>query len=424
MSFTHDAYKHTNLLRQALDNPKMPIAFLLGAGCPLSIVVDGKPLIPAIEGMTKEIIAKLESSSLKEAFKLVKEQMVTPGGAEPNIEEYLGHVRNLSEVAKRVAIGGLDKETLNRLDVEMCNAVVALSEAKLPNPSTPYHHLASWIRGTPRLISIELFTTNYDLLLEQALEDIRVPYFDGFIGSRAAFFDPYAIESEEGRLPSRWARLWKLHGSINWWSKSDCEPMEVVRSTSEKAGVCRLIHPSHLKYDESRKMPYLAMMDRLKAFLGKSRAVLVICGYSFRDIHINSLISQSLAGNQNAVAFGLLFGELKQYQAAMDLAQASPNLCLMADDGAVIGTRKAAWEGKSTSSLDETPPAGIVTTPPQDGDKDDDDKPVPVKVSLGDFAQLGALLQELIGSSQAEMTELATPEDQGNAARSDIFGNR
>jgi hypothetical protein len=247
--------------------------------------------------MTKEIVSKLEASPpLKKAFGLIKEQMAAPGGAESNIEEFLGHVRSLSEVAKKVAIGGLDKDTLGALDSEMCNAVVELSEAKLPNSTTSYHHLASWIRGTPRLIPIELFTTNYDLLLEQALEDMSVPYFDGFIGARAAFFDPYAIESEEGKLPPRWARLWKLHGSINWWSQSTSQAAVVVRSTKDKAGVCRLIHPSHLKYDESRKMPYLAMMDRLKAFLAKARAVLIICGYSFRDVHINSLISQALAG--------------------------------------------------------------------------------------------------------------------------------
>lgn len=414
MAVTHDAFKHTSLLRQALDNPKMPIAFLLGAGCPLSIVTAGKPLIPDIAGMTKEIVIRLEASALKDAFGLIKEQMVASGETQPNIEEYLGHVRNLITVAKRVAIGGLNKDTLNALDMDMCNEVVAISEATLPNLSTPYHCLASWIRGTPRIIPIEVFTTNYDLLMEQALEDLSVPYFDGFIGSRAAFFDPYAIESEEGKLPSRWARLWKLHGSINWWSQNNDEAAKVVRTTKDKAGVCRLIHPSHHKYDESRKMPYLAMMDRLKAFLAKPRAVLVICGYSFRDVHINSLVLQALAGNQNSVVFGLLFGELKQYQAAIDLARSSPNLCLIAEDGAVIGTRQAAWEAKSKSSFGEIPLVGIIPSAPKAGEADED-KPIPIKVTLGDFYQLGVLLQELIGSSQTDKTDSVTSAEEGHA---------
>ncbi len=34
---------------------------------------------------------------------------------------------------------------------------------------------------------IELFTTNYDLLLEEALEDEEIPYFDGFVGSKKSF---------------------------------------------------------------------------------------------------------------------------------------------------------------------------------------------------------------------------------------------
>ena len=75
MSSPHDALRHTSLLRQALDNPKRPIAFLLGAGCPLSITTDGKPLIPDMEGMTKEVIAEMEKSTLREPFALVKAQM-------------------------------------------------------------------------------------------------------------------------------------------------------------------------------------------------------------------------------------------------------------------------------------------------------------------------------------------------------------
>ena len=94
---------------------------------------------------------------------------------------------------------------------------------------------------------VEFFTTNYDLLLEQALEDCRVAYFDGFTGVRRPFFDIRAME--EDRLPSRWARVWKLHGSLNWYHHPN---RGVLRGTQSENELQRVIHPSHLKYEESR----------------------------------------------------------------------------------------------------------------------------------------------------------------------------
>lgn len=37
----------------------------------------------------------------------------------------------------------------------------------------------TWISGTGREHPVEIFTTNYDLLFEQALERTHVPFFDG-----------------------------------------------------------------------------------------------------------------------------------------------------------------------------------------------------------------------------------------------------
>lgn len=112
--------------------------------------------------------------------------------------------------------------------------------------------------------------------MEQAFEAYKIPYFDGFIGARQAFFDLASMENDE--LPSRWGRLWKVHGSVNWWrTKRD----DVVRRDSGAAmlpGERQMIYPSHLKYDQSRRMPYLAMLDRLRAFLSRGQAVLVTCG--------------------------------------------------------------------------------------------------------------------------------------------------
>ena len=163
------------------------------------------------------------------------------------------------------------------------------------------------------------------------MEAERVPYFDGFVGSDRTFLDLASIDQDA--LPARWARLWKIHGSINWWRTA---AGNIERHADLKDGAQQMIHPSHLKYDESRRMPYLAMLDRLRNFLLSGQAVLVTCGYSFSDRHLNDVILQGLTANPSAICFALLFGDRAKYPVAVAAARTRANLSLLAVDGAVL----------------------------------------------------------------------------------------
>lgn len=185
---------------------------------------------------------------------------------------------------------GFDRASLEALDVAVGDAINDLVAVSLPSEDSPYHQLAAWAGSIARAQALEIFTTNYDLLIEQALEESRVPYFDGFVGARESFLDITAIEDDE--MPARWVRLWKLHGSVNW----RLDGSSVSRVSHLQAGSPRLVHPSHLKYDESRRMPYLAMIDRLRAFLRRRGAARFVSGYSFGDRHINEAMIQGLEG--------------------------------------------------------------------------------------------------------------------------------
>ena len=72
----------------------------------------------------------------------------------------------------------------------------------------------------------EIFTTNYDLLLEKAMEHNHVPYFDGFVGSYEPFFWSESIEKtvSHNDLTFNWIRLWKIHGSLNWEFRKEYTP--------------------------------------------------------------------------------------------------------------------------------------------------------------------------------------------------------
>jgi hypothetical protein len=284
------------------------------------------------------------------------------------------------------------------LDDEICQLIYKIADKALPEAETPYHSIASWVHAVRRDNPVEVFTPNYDLLMEQAFEDYRVPYFDGFAGVRKPFFDLRAME--EDMLPPRWARLWKLHGSINWYQVPN---KGVFRgTTNDNSGSKRVIHPSHLKYQESRRMPYLAMFDRLRAFLKQPTAALIICGYSFRDEHINEVIVQGLEGTQTAVAFALLFGKISEYKQATSLARKRPNLNLLACDGALISMKECNWPEKDAESVSADNSKWIKWLPLSQGNENGKRL---AEFTLGDFAVFGDFLREIVGSVQQPSKE-------------------
>ena len=359
---------------------------LLGAGCPLAVRdANGHPLIPGIDGLTSAARDSLVGcEDLSYPYAVAESQLIEDGKPKPNIEHLLTHVRGLRAVAGKDEVRGLSAEQLDRLDEQICRVIHRCVNQELPDGETAYHRLALWANGIPRDHPVEIFTTNYDLLLEQAFEECRVPYYDGFSGVRRPIFDPRAIE-DESLLP-KWARLWKLHGSINWYQNSRGE---VFRGTENEPDIRRVIHPSHLKYQESRRMPYLAMVDRLRTFLNHPTAALVICGYSFGDDHINDTIIQGLQYAQTSVAFALMFGPIEDYAQVVPLAQRRQNLVFLAKNGAVIGGRRFDW------SRQPVPPDAADET---DGDTDDQDM-TQTRFDLGDFKIFGQFLSDVVGES-------------------------
>ncbi|MBL0283769.1 MAG: SIR2 family protein [Zoogloea sp.] len=130
------------------------------------------------------------------------------------IEDILTHLRSLLEVVRDGNIDGLDKTSLASLDAEICRITTTKLGLICLNNQL---HITDWRHGWAESIELILSRSSHqimDLLVEQAFEAYKIPYFDGFIGSWQAFFDLASMENEE--LPSRWGRLWKVHGSVNW----------------------------------------------------------------------------------------------------------------------------------------------------------------------------------------------------------------
>ncbi len=420
----HDPIRQSKYLRQTLSQDKKPVGFFISAGCPLAVSMpDGKwPLIPDVAGLTKYIKDEIDKEttivdgapkSLADAYSQLIKEVVKAGKTNPNIEDILSFLRGMMQISKgAIDIRGFSEDELQNLEKIVCQKIAEKLNVKLPDNKTPYHKLAKWVNNIDRDTPIEIFTTNYDLLLEEAFEDLKVPYFDGFVGTRFPFFDLRAVE--DNLIPSHWTRLWKIHGSINWYLKDD---KDVYRSTCLEECDSYIIHPSHLKYDQSRKMPYLALIDRLNKFLRQNSAVLILSGYSFSDDHLNDTILNALRANPTAMVIALLFGDLTttkeekygdevitkttiNYEKALDLAEKRSNLSIWTFDEAVIGGLRAKWK-PTKLDYDAEENIGDAVKPI----KDDDQKILDYKFQLGDFSVLGDFLQELIGKEQFKMDQ-------------------
>jgi len=383
----------------------MRVGFIIGAGCPLAVQVpDGektKQLIPDIVGLTRLVKETLDvNADLKHAAESAWERVIGRGISTPTVEDVLSHIRTLKSLCGNGQIDGFSKDLLIKLDLAICEQVRKIVSKPLPMSDTPYHVLAKWIQAIDRGKPVEIFTTNYDLLLEQALEEQRVPYFDGFVGSDSAFLDLESMAEDD--LPARWARLWKIHGSVNWWMTAK---QKIRRSRDEVEGEQLLIYPSHLKYDQSRQMPYFAMLDRLRTFLRSDQCVLLTCGYSFGDQHVNAYIGQGLSGNPNAACFGMIFNDRADAPKAVELARRHPNLTLLAADGGIVGTVDRNWHSEANDT-NQAYSIAVGTGLIEGRTKAPENQ---CKWLLGDFAVFGQFLAHQLSSRNVERGVIDAP---------------
>lgn len=338
MESVHNPDRFMADLRQVLSQGRKRIGLLVGAGAPLSVRIDqngnldpnGTPLIPGVDALTDAVLKDFVGDE-KAAVDAIRASLPQNG----NIENILSKIRLMQTALGDVKANGLDGDGYKALGEKICEGIGKIVGAKLPNARSAFHELVAWIAGAQRPHSVELFTTNYDLLFETALEAAKVPYFDGFSGGHAPFFDPVTVAGDD--LPARWVRLWKMHGSLGWMVENG----RVVRTGSYDS--TELIYPDHLKYDLTQKQPYAALFERLKRFLMTPDTLLLTTGFSFRDAHICAVIDEALAVNANTSVFAFQFLDLNSEQPACKLAYDRPNVSVYASDGAVINGVAGKW---------------------------------------------------------------------------------
>ena len=171
-AMTHDPWRVAQELREQLSSDKRKLAFFFGAGTSIAAG------LPGIEKLTNGIENQLPEK-LKKQFKAIKDDLP----ADSNVEQILDRIRTYreligkSEEKEYMSIRG--STAARALDVAICQEI-SKAVAKEPSNGIVSHiTLAQWIRALhfSRNTPVEMFTLNYDVLFEQAMEHVGVPFF-------------------------------------------------------------------------------------------------------------------------------------------------------------------------------------------------------------------------------------------------------
>lgn len=384
----HDAYHVALELREQLSSHTRRFGILLGAGASMAVGLDG------IKGLTEKVGAKLDADE-----KAAYEKTLSELGEKSTVEDVLSRLdlyRELLAGSSTKEIDGFTYTSANTLAQSVRSAIYQLLNIDPPGGLGPQQILARFIKGIRRDYPVEIFCTNYDLLLERAMEDVGVPYFDGFVGSVSPFFAPDSVEatgeagSRDVYPPTSWTRLWKPHGSIGWYLKetmSGTRRITRLPSHVPMEGEELVIWPSREKYVEARKLPFMSLLDRFRKFLSSGECLLLVIGYACQDEHIMEMVFQGLRANMRLAVAIVNHGPCSN-----NLRSAAcnyRNLSVYGPDYACIGGVCDTWsepsrkrnENEKWSFWDE-------------GSR---------KFTLGDFRFFADFLEQIIGLMPKEM---------------------
>lgn len=183
----------------------------------------------------------------------------------------------------------------------------------LPLPEdTTYLNLFADAARDKRVNTLDVFSLNHDLLLEQYFMKNNISIIDGFTTSNRdlRYWQVSLYEKNESKL-----RLYKLHGSINW-----CR----IRNEDNPLYSQQIVIATDPDYTKDEKDNYLTLLDKRSFLIGTFNKMLeytakdiylqlfcifrqhlhagsrlIVSGYSFGDKGINSVLINWLLSNEN-----------------------------------------------------------------------------------------------------------------------------
>jgi len=300
------------------------LSFLMGSGC--SIGTNGIPTMIKLaesffepdESLLKSMSPDLQKLVLSaESKKLLKEYGIDHK-SEPfikNLETFLGtlyslrfYLEQIKDSAKLKSMDDLIDETKHFILYKCLNKDNEGKDgAILENYKNFYRKLSLRDSNLPKP---NVFTTNYDLYSEKAMDELGITYTNGFSGFIERYFNPsifnYALAEQMDISSFKWnvidsfIYLFKIHGSVNWIEVEDSNKLFRIKELQDSTFAFLqdqknlMIYPSPIKQNASLGTPYSDLFREFQKRIARNQSVLVTMGYSFADEHINNLIYQAL----------------------------------------------------------------------------------------------------------------------------------
>lgn len=279
------------------------LSLLCGSGLTIALTGDGG--FPSIQFSI--LHEKIEETAKNEAKEI--------GRGKPNFEDYLRVAielyKGLKIHWKRKPKKFLKEINNNFLQILKCvlNAESKFLESENKKQILLKRFLLSFASRTASRERLNIFTTNYDRIIEYGLDEAGILILDRFIGKlkpKMRFhridldyhYNPPGIRGEP-RYVEGVVRYTKLHGSIDW----KFEGKDIVKSyvgfgdknhTFSDPFDKVIIFPNSSKAIETTFFPYSELFRDFATAICRSNSVLVTYGYGFGDSHINQIIQDML----------------------------------------------------------------------------------------------------------------------------------
>lgn len=252
---------------------------------------------------------------------------------EPNIED---SIRVISELMRGLEILGVDEgkengdftklnDEYHKLIADFTDSISAIessiASANEAGRENAFNYLVNFLMSfacrTGTRERLNIFTTNYDRLIEAGAEIAGLHLLDRFVGTLAPIFRSSRLDIDmhynppgmrgEPRYLEGVARFTKLHGSIDWidtgndirriglpFGSKDINSFLNAPGLSGVDSRKIMIYPNSAKDRETSEYPYVELFRDFAAALCRPNTTLVTYGYGFGDDHINRVIKDML----------------------------------------------------------------------------------------------------------------------------------
>lgn len=202
--------------------------------------------------------------------------------------------------------------------LESENGIATANEDKREKAySVLVNFILSFASRTGNRERLNIFTTNYDRLIEVGAELAGIHLMDRFVGTMMPVFrssrlnldihyNPPGIRGEPRYLEGV-ARLTKLHGSVDWvqnhgeirriglpFGADEINPYLKAPGLYGADALRLIIYPNSAKDRETAEYPYVELFRDFAASICRPNSTLVTYGYGFGDDHINRVIHDML----------------------------------------------------------------------------------------------------------------------------------